>query len=169
MKMTGGSGGRGRTEEDRGGQRLPVNFILDVAVVRGLPELGVGGEGAVDDDRQEESHHHLQPPPHLPGQEVAQPRPGQVQLGQEAVQVGEEERLDGEQVGEGEQGERHLLLAEGGDAGVGLAGVAAPPDGQATHEEEDDGGREVEPQDDHGGLVHVNAVELLAGAERQLG
>ena len=166
MSVEDRSGGQGRSGVP---QISPVNFILDVAVVRSLPELAVCREGAVDDDWEEKSHRHLHPAPHLGRQDGAQPSPGQGQLGQESVQGGEEEGLDGEEVGQGEEGERHLLLAEGGDAGLGLAGVAAPPDGETEDQEDDDGGRQVEAQDDHGGLVDVNVIELLAGAESQLG
>ena len=60
--------------------------------------------------------------------------------------------LCGEEVGGSEKGEAELLLAEGGDAGVGRAVVAASHR-QADHQEHGDRGGQVEAQDDHGRLT----------------
>ena len=143
-----------------------MNLILHVAVVRSLSELAVGGEAAVHDDGQQQAHHHLHTTPHLGREDLGQARDRELQLGQETVQVREEESLDSDHVGEGDEGESHLLLAEGGDAGLRLAGVAAPSDGEADHEEDDDGGGEIVAEDDHGGLVDVTVIKTWTVTER---
>ena len=143
-----------------------MDLILHVAVVRSLSELAVGGEAAVHDDGQQQPHHHLHTAPHLGREDLGEARDGELQLGQETVQVREEESLDSDHVGEGDQGESHLLLAEGGDAGLRLAGVAAPSDGETDHEEDDDSGGEIVAEDDHGGLVDVTVIKTLTVTER---
>ena len=129
--------------------QLPVYLILHITVVRGLSELSVGRQGAVDDYGQEETHRHLHAVPHLGGKQRGQPRDGEVQLGEETVQVGKVEGLDSDHVGEGDKGEGHLLLAEGRDAGLSLASVAAAPYGETEHEEDTDCSGKIVAEDDH--------------------
>ena len=57
---------------------------------------------------------------------------GEVQLGQEGVQVGQVEELDSQQVWHGRHGDRHLLLAEARDAGVSLTRVTTSPGKQRS-------------------------------------
>ena len=98
----------------------PVDLVLDIAVVRGLSELGVSGQGGVDHQGQHQAQPELQGAAQLGGQPGGGEGGGETQPGGQGRELGQVDSQEREQVGDRHQGERHLLLAEAVYAGVGL-------------------------------------------------
>ena len=98
----------------------PVDLVLDIAVVRGLSELGVSGQGGVHHQGQHQAQAELQGAAQLGGQPGGGEGGGETQPGGQGGELGQVDSQEREQVGDRHQGESHLLLAEAVYAGVGL-------------------------------------------------
>ena len=131
-----------------------VNLILDITVIWGWGELGIGWQGWVNHYRKKESHDCLHPANYGRSQLILQACLGEAQPVEEVVHVGKVNSKVGQNVGEGQEANCHFFFAERRDTSIwGTAETA--PDRQTNSEEEDDGRGKIETKDDDRWLIDV--------------